>query len=90
MYTVYHVHIHMSEGSWFFNKKQKNKNKIITVLGGPVLESVESDPGTTLRLAAAQSVNSALTITISKPTTAVSIPMALTLVGERSHTISNY
>ena len=26
MYTVYQVHIHMSEGLWFFNKKQiKNK-----------------------------------------------------------------
>ena len=26
MYTVYHVHIHMSEGLWFFNKKKYKKN----------------------------------------------------------------
>ena len=25
MYTVYHVHIHMSEGLWFFNKNKKIK-----------------------------------------------------------------
>ena len=39
MYTVYHVHIHMSEGLWFFNKIKNKKSFGGTVFQGDDLGS---------------------------------------------------
>ena len=40
MYTVYHVHIHMSEGLWFFNlikKRKKARDDMMHSSGNPLL-----------------------------------------------------